>query len=155
MILIAHRGNIRGAESERENNPAFVREALEKGYDAEIDVWYKEGKWQLGHDRGEYEIELEFLKQKGLWCHAKNLEAFYEMLKHEVHCFWHEADAYVLTSQGYIWTYPGGELTEKSIMLMPEWPENKGISYKKAAGICSDYIYKSKDSELVESSAKS
>jgi len=65
------------------------------------------------------------------------------MLKEgDIHCFWHQEDDVTLTSKGYIWTYPGKDLTENSIVVMPEkylekWWE---YSFKKCRAICSDYI---------------
>ena len=40
MKLIAHRGNISGIDSERENSPDYIDEAISQGYDVEIDAWY-------------------------------------------------------------------------------------------------------------------
>ena len=72
-----------------------------------------------------------------LWCHAKNIDAFKKMLQRGIHCFWHQEDDVTLTSNGYIWTYPGKQLTTKSICVLPE-----KVNYNKfdCAGICSDYI---------------
>lgn len=140
MILIAHRGNIDKPKPQFENSPEYIKQALTKGYEVEIDVWYQERKWFLGHDSPLYPIKISFLKQEKLWCHAKNIQALYEMLKTHIHCFYHQNDDVVLTSQGYMWTYPGHTLTSTSICVMPEWKENKGISLTDCAGICSDYI---------------
>ena len=38
MILISHRGNIDGKNEVWENHPKYIIEALEAGYDFEIDV---------------------------------------------------------------------------------------------------------------------
>jgi hypothetical protein len=137
MILISHRGNLNGKDIENENNPLYIDRALGKGYDVEIDVWYENGKWYLGHDKPQYEIELDYLRNKKLWCHAKNIEALNLMLDDDIHCFWHQEDDVTLTSCGFIWTYPGKKLTEKSICVLPE--KNNEIP-KKAFGICSDYV---------------
>ena len=48
-----------------------------------------------------------------IWFHAKNIEAFYELLKLNIVCFWHQNDDVTLTSNGYIWTYPGKQLNIK------------------------------------------
>ena len=137
MILISHRGNLNGKDIENENNPLYIDRALGKGYDVEIDVWYENGKWYLGHDKPQYEIELDYLRNKKLWCHAKNIETLNLMLDDDIHCFWHQEDDVTLTSCGFIWTYPGKKLTEKSICVLPE--KNNEIP-KKAFGICSDYV---------------
>ena len=82
MILISHRGNLNGKDVDNENNPLYIDRALGKGYDVEVDVWYVNGKWYLGHDEPTYEIELDYLKDNNLWCHAKNIEALSKMLEH-------------------------------------------------------------------------
>lgn len=142
MILISHRGNINGIDVDNENNPLYIDRALGKGYDVEVDVWYVNGKWYLGHDEPTYEIELDYLKDNNLWCHAKNIEALNVMLNNDIHCFWHQEDDVTLTSKGYIWTYPGKKLKSNSIVVMPEkylekwWRHN----FNSCSGICSDYI---------------
>ena len=143
MFLISHRGNINGKKPEYENDPGYIDEALDKGYGVEIDVWYINEDWYLGHDKPQYKINLEYLKNDRFWCHAKNIEALNKMLERDIHCFWHQEDDVTLTSKGYMWTYPGKELTHKSIAVLPEI--NNDIP-KKCLGICSDYIVNYKDS---------
>jgi len=142
MILISHRGNINGRNELRENSIEYISEALNSGFDVEIDVWYKDGEWFLGHNGPENYVVLDFLKNDKLWCHAKNIEALNIMLKNNINCFWHQEDDVTLTSNGYIWTYPGKELTEKSIVVMPEKYLEKWWKYdfKDLSGICSDHI---------------
>ena len=143
MILISHRGNIDGKKPELENSPNYIENAIYLGYDVEIDVWYDNGFW-LGHDHPEYLIELIFLKTNAskLWCHAKNLEAIVKMKKYsELNCFWHQKDDVTLTSQGYIWAYPGKQPIKDSIAVMPEiYKDNLDV----CKGICSDNIIKYK-----------
>jgi|TARA_Y100000034_G_scaffold112228_1_gene145999 hypothetical protein len=142
MILISHRGNINGRNESRENSIEYIYEALNEGYDVEIDVWYKGGEWFLGHDGPENYVVLGFLKNDKLWCHAKNIDALNEMLKEEIHCFWHQDDDVVLTSCGFIWTSPGKQLTSKSIVVLPELNNGNNITMlpKNILGICSDFI---------------
>ena len=40
MRFIAHRGNVYGANKEKENRPEYIKQALALGFDVEIDVWY-------------------------------------------------------------------------------------------------------------------
>ena len=75
MIKIAHRGLIDGPNKEIENHPDTIQKSLEKGYDAEIDLWVIDDKLYLGHDEAQYNTTEEFINTKGLWIHAKNLEA--------------------------------------------------------------------------------
>ena len=60
-VLISHRGNLNGKQPHRENHPSYIDEALNLGYDCEIDFWYHEDKFWLGHDTPQYEIELQSL----------------------------------------------------------------------------------------------
>jgi len=138
MIFISHRGNINGKNESLENSPEYITQALKKGYEVEIDVWYINEMFYLGHDEPTYEIEESFLENTNFWCHAKNLESLQKMLSNsKIHCFWHQDDDYTLTSRGIIWTYPGKTLTLNSICVLPEWVEQKEIN---CLGICSDYI---------------
>jgi hypothetical protein len=142
MKLISHRGNIFGRDYNLENKPSYIQDALNIGYDVEIDVWFNE-KFYLGHDSIQYEIEKEFLLINGLWCHAKTIKTFEKLLNLGVVCFYHEKDKCTLTSNGLIWTYPGNELTEKSICVLPEI-FNQDKKDLKCYGICSDTISKYK-----------
>ena len=138
MIKIAHRGNIVGPKQSYENDPSYIEEALQEGYDVEIDLWLFKNKLFLGHDLPEYRIEFEFLKNHRLWCHCKNIDALMVCLDNDIRCFFHDIDAATLTSDGYVWTFPGEKLSSKSICVMPEkfgWQINS-----KPAGICSDYV---------------
>lgn len=108
MIYISHRGNLTGP-SKTENYPIHISAALVMGYHVEIDVWFVNDKFYLGHDEPNFktEVDLKYLKNKKLWCHAKNIEALSMMLRNKVHCFWHQEDDATITSKSYIWTYPG------------------------------------------------
>ena len=77
-FLISHRGNIDG-KTNQENKPEYIKKALFHGFNVEIDVWYIDNKYYLGHDLPQYEIEEDFLQNASLWCHAKNIEALYRM----------------------------------------------------------------------------
>ncbi len=150
MILISHRGNIDGKRETFENHPSYIKIALENGFDVEIDVWYKNNKWYLGHDEPQHEIDLDYLRNKKFWCHAKNIEALNKMLKEDIHCFWHQEDDVTLTSKGYMWTYPGKKLTDYSIAVLPELNNDNSITMlpKKVLGICSDYVVNYKEEDI-------
>ena len=136
MILISHRGNINGIKSDLENKSEYINEALNQGFDVEIDVWWIDNQFYLGHDEPRYLVKEDFLRKSGLWCHAKNIDALNQMIDSEMtHCFWHQEDDVTLTSEGYLWTYPGKQLTSNSIAVLPE-----GNVPDDIAGICSDYV---------------
>jgi len=143
MKLIAHRGNINGINPKDENHPDYLKKALDNGYDIETDVWIIEGIYYLGHDKPQYKTDLSFLEDTRIWCHCKNLDALLVLKNNpKINCFWHENDCFTLTTKGYIWTYPGKELTSQSICVMPEW--NNFSDFKEKTlniyGICSDFV---------------
>jgi glycerophosphoryl diester phosphodiesterase len=136
MKIISHRGNLNGPNSITENSILAITAALDKGFDVEIDVWFKNGKWYLGHDKPTYSVDESFLKNKKLWCHAKNLDALNLMLKNnKIHCFWHQNDDFTLTSKKYIWTYPDKDTTSNSIIVLIK----KQKIPQKTFGICTDF----------------
>lgn len=142
MIYIAHRGLFNGPDKSKENEPSQIELSLSKGFDAEIDIWRVDSTLWLGHDGPQYQIEENFLYTKGLWIHAKNLQALFWLSDTNLNYFWHETDKFTLTSHNYIWTYPGNELTNKSIMVVPELvdPTLNNAKQAECYGICSDYV---------------
>jgi hypothetical protein len=149
MIYISHRGNINGRIKEAENKPEYIEDTIRLGYDVEIDVWYIDGQWWLGHDEPQYQIDLDWIDAKSdkLWVHCKNTQAVEFFVENEDDCkdinwFWHEEDTLTLTSYGYIWAYPGKQPIKNSIAVMPEI-HNDNIG--KCIGICSDVIEKYKN----------
>ena len=142
MIFIVHRGNIHGPNPEKENHPDYINIALSQNYDVEIDVWVVNGKYVLGHDAPQYDVEFDFInRQRKLWLHAKNLAALEKMCTEaHLHYFWHQKDDFVATSKGYIWTYPGNRLGPHSICVMPEFFGY--LTLKECAGVCSDFFEK-------------
>jgi hypothetical protein len=138
MILISHRGNMNGPDPQHENGQKYCEETLERGFHVEIDVWYTD-TWWTGHDRPQYRVDPDFLKKEEVWCHAKNIEALYRLQEMGAHCFFHQKDDVVLTSKGYLWTYPSFPLTKKSICVLPEI-QKPNKDYSECAGICSDYV---------------
>ena len=142
MIYISHRGNLKGANPNLENNPAQVKSCLAKGLHCEIDVWFINGHFFLGHDGPVYAVKEKFLENKKLWCHAKNLSALEKMSSNsKIHSFWHETDQFTLTSKGYIWTFPDRPVCAKSIIVkLNRGSDFNPMSEPKCYGICSDYL---------------
>jgi hypothetical protein len=151
MHFIAHRGLYQGPNKELENHPNQILEAIKNGFDCEIDLRIINSELLLGHDSPTYIINRDFLIKycSRLWIHAKNLAALRWLTDEPyLNYFWHQNDDFVLTSKGYIWSYPGKELTTRSIMLMPEWHDPKLVDFvvPRCYGICSDYVEKIKAS---------
>lgn len=147
MIYIAHRGLFNGPSKELENHPEQVLYACSSGFHCEVDLWVIGNEYFLGHDCPDYKIKPGFLFSYPLWIHAKNIDALYALRGSELNYFWHENDAHTLTSLGFIWTNPGKELTNNSIMVMPEHtdPTLENSALADCFGICSDYVQQIKD----------
>lgn len=151
-LLIAHRGLLYGPDASLENRPETLTLARDLGYDVELDLWYHEGEFRLGHDRPEHAVSLRWLErinregyldQHHAWIHAKNIDALYALRKigWEGHLFFHQSDDAVITNTGFIWTYPGKALTDLSICVMPEWNGLIGTASSISVyGFCTDYI---------------
>jgi len=144
MILISHRGNINGKLESYENEPNYIDIAIKKGYDVEVDIWYKDNVLWLGHDNPQYVIDFRWIRDRlsKLWIHCKNIDAMIYLKEcgYPVNYFWHQEDDVTITSLGYFWTYPGKQLTKNSIAVMPETKDF--INIEITHGVCSDFINK-------------
>ena len=143
MIKISHRGNLYGSNELKENSPDYIVDAINAGFDVEIDFRVINNKMYLGHDEPIYEIDHTFLNLyvKKLWIHCKNLEALdlvMSMPKY-YNAFWHQEDNFTITTNHFIWTYPGMPVKSKSILVHKDMP-TKNILDQEMAGICSDFI---------------
>ena len=149
MILISHRGNINGVFPDLENKPSYIYDALNSGYQVEIDLWYDNG-WWTGHDAPTFDITWHVNFLHSCWCHAKNAEALEKLSKISyAHYFWHQEDNYTLTSRGHIWTHVGQAPMKGAICVLPEksiYPIEES-KLKQCAGICSDVIQRYKKNE--------
>lgn len=146
MYFIAHRGNIFGPDPTRENSPSYIKDAIARGFDVEVDVWWKQGQYYLGHDEPTYQVPLSFFEENKskLWCHAKSVYTLSRLLMEvpDVHVFSHDVDHVVLTSKVIPWVYPGQPIDSLSICVMPERTKDAYTfqQLKDCKGICSDYV---------------
>jgi hypothetical protein len=139
MKLISHRGNLHGPNPDKENHPDYITSALKAGHDVEVDVWYQNNKWYLGHDNPEYQVKYDFLAERKFWLHAKNGDAFHLLLQDfTLNVFWHTDEDWVLTSKRYIWTYPTKQLYPESICVMPERGWMGDLT--KCYAVCTDFV---------------
>ena len=140
MVLISHRGNIEGKNTDKENHPDYIDQALSLGYQVEIDVWLINNELFLGHDEPQYPINQEWLYDRisKLWVHCKNIQAieWFNSIG-RFNYFWHENDTVTLTSKQDIWAYPGKQPIKNSIAVMPEIYDE---DVSQCLGVCSDYI---------------
>ena len=138
--LIAHRGNMWGPNTDWENVPVYVQKAIDQGFDVEIDLWENHGNLYLGHTWGEHQIDIQWLldRRDKLWIHCKNIQAleFCDNYEGVLHYFWHQSDDYVLTSERYVWTYPGKPVPHCGVMV------NKDCKILPAGMLCmcSDWV---------------
>jgi len=146
MLIIAHRGNIGGADPAVENHPKQVDRCI-SGYtwNVEVDVWRDNGgRWWLGHDEPQYEVDIGWLYTRSnfLWIHCKNDDALCFLqnnpMSSEFNYFWHESDDFTITSNGYVWAYPGKNVRKpcRAIAVMPELTSN--LSLSNFRGVCTD-----------------
>ena len=142
MIIISHRGNIRGPVPDKENRPSYIDCAIGNGYHVEIDIRSINGELWLGHDEPQYKINHNWLDKRRhyLWIHCKNAQAAVECWAY--HSFCHTADPFTYTTTGKIWLH---DLTQKIddntiIPLISRDDISKPIKGNPYA-ICTDYPY--------------
>jgi len=140
---ILHRGLMNGPNPELENKEPLLKQRIAEGWDVEIDLWIHENQIWLGHDSPEsLLVDHSILSCPKAWIHCKNLEmlAYMTEKKPGAPFFSHDRDEAVLTSNGYIWCYPGNQAGTQSIVVMPERVPEMAIDYSTIVGICSDYV---------------
>jgi len=143
MIIISHRGNVSGRNKDLENEPKHCHRLLHSKRQVEVDVWYYNNSWYLGHDSPHYEIDLDFITLPGLWLHAKNLDAAAALRCLGVNYFCHSDDDYAVTSMGYLWVHQKFNITEcsnhalsLSVVVLPLNVDKSVLN--KCYGICVD-----------------
>jgi hypothetical protein len=142
MIRIAHRGNYNGKNILRENTKSYIEEAIEAGYDVEVDAWLIGHSWHLGHDFPGETVPLSFFERANIWTHAKNLIGYVSLYNNpKVHTFWHDKDDFVYTNKGIKWAH-AGIVTYDGVVVMPELSEKITKMLQSGEfeplGICSD-----------------
>ena len=145
MIFISHRGNLTGPQPERENSLSFIDEAIERGYDVEIDLRMENGQLYLGHDHPEYFVDYEWLLKRSdnLWIHIKDYESLIWISSHhsEFRYFCHESDRYTLTSNGYIWSHDlQNKMTDKCIVPLINRKQVFEYDQWDYYAVCTDFV---------------
>lgn len=152
--LISHRGNLDGRMPKKENHPKYIIDAIQSGYDCEIDLRVNEhDKLFLGHDEKQYEIDKDFLLEyrNELWVHCKDRNSLNKMVsddefKSVMNYFYHENDDYTLTSRGHVWAYPNRHSTDNCVMVILDENTIRLITeydldfVKDPFGICTDWV---------------
>jgi len=139
---ILHRGLMNGPDTERENKEDLLWKRLNEGWEIEVDVWLMDGKLWLGHDKPVDILQnIQLLESRKAWIHCKNIGMLQYMTEHKPGApfFSHDTDNAVLTSNGYMWCYPGIQAGRQSIIVMPERVPSMIIDTTLVGGVCSDY----------------
>jgi len=151
QLIIAHRGLMDGPDKEKENTIQQIEKAIVAGYDVEADLWVSdEGNLYLGHDKPTELLDVYQFKRlyAEVYWHCKNIEAFTTLNRMNVDggwnfkYFWHDTDSYTLTSNGYIWAYPGMKIPNydvRVINVLPEWNMTIDQLSKYTGHVCTDY----------------
>jgi len=144
MIIISHRGNIRGPVPDKENRPSYIDCAIGNGYHVEIDVRSIDGELWLGHDEPQYKVDHNWLDKRRhyLWLHCKNLEAAKECWSY--HSFCHTEDPFTYTSTGKIWLHDISMKIDQNVIIpLIDKNDITGLTdttfFDMAYGVCTDY----------------
>lgn len=143
MILISHRGNINEIILDRENTPLYIDEAINLGYDVEMDVRLIDNKLFLGHDTPDHEISLQWLldRKNNLWVHTKNFAALQFLINHDLRIFYHQKENHtIINNCNIIWSHDLSEANETSIIPLLDLVDIVKFDGRKVYGICSDYV---------------
>lgn len=143
MQIIAHRANTDGPSS-RENHPGQIDKCITLGFGVEVDIWCVGDVFYLGHDAPRYNVSFDFLRERreSVYIHAKNLPTLRKLIGSGLNYFWHQNDAFTLTSKGQIWTYLGQEVTDESIIVCESIDDLNKYYDSEVMGICTDYPIK-------------
>ncbi len=144
MIIISHRGNIRGPVPDKENRPSYVDCAIGNGYHVEIDIRLINDELWLGHDEPQYKVDHNWLDKRRhyLWLHCKNIEAAKECWSY--HSFCHTSDPFTYTSTEKIWLHDLSMRIDSNTII-PLIDKDEVESFMSVSenpfGICTDYPY--------------
>ena len=141
MKIISHRGNINGSIPKMENKPDYITNAVNLGFDVEVDLWIVNDELFLGHDYPQYKITHRWLRERRnhLWIHCKDIQSAKDCWIYQSFC--HTADPFTYTSTGKIWLH---DLTMKVdnrviIPLLSSADIEKLHLFDDAFAVCTDY----------------
>jgi len=145
MKIISHRGNICGPIIGKENRPSYIDSAIQLGYDVEVDLRFINNEFWLGHDFGQYKIELSWIepRKEKLWFHCKDIEAALELIKlnNGYKFFCHSNDSYVLTSTNNLWVHDlNGKVNENCIIPLLDEKDIESYDNETPYAICTDFV---------------
>lgn len=111
------------------------------GYDVELDLWCVDGAFYLGHDEPKFEVTLDWIvsRKERAWVHCKNLRAVDQIFGSDINWFSHQDDDFAITSEGYLWCYPGKVMRSAPFVLLDFGSRAPQIR-KNVVGVCADYL---------------
>ena len=143
MRIISHRGNLSKPNPDLENRPDTIENAISQGFDCEIDLRYEKGSFLLGHDIGQYKVEIEWLNNfsEYLWIHCKDHASMTKLSTENslLNYFWHENDKFTLTSKNFIWTAHANGTGDLSRTIIVDVSKKDIDSIDQYYGLCTDY----------------
>jgi len=142
MMLIAHRGNFNGPNLKEENTIKYIENALKNGFEVEIDVKMHKNNIYSGHDKPIEVLTEKWLNKyyKKLWIHCKDAQSLKYFANHnKYNYFWHEDDAFTITSKGFILSHIDNNINKLSGKFIKINFNNKKIN-GNFVGILSDYV---------------
>jgi hypothetical protein len=143
MKLISHRGNINGLNPDLENSPKYIIDAISLGYDVEVDVRNNEHGLFLGHDYGQYKIDIDWLKKYSeyLWVHCKDIDSVNLLIGEDLRIFFHEKESHtIIHNTNLIWSHNIKESTKNSVIPLLDLESLNKFKRLSVFGICSDFV---------------
>jgi len=139
MQIISHRGNLKGP-TEDENKQTYIEHAIEAGFAVEIDVWYFNGVFWLGHNGPTDFVPANWLEQysEHLLIHVKNIDAL--QLLRDLEVFFHVSDPIVCTTKNrFVCMHYCAWPDHDAIVMKPECISHNLILDNPPSAICTDY----------------
>jgi hypothetical protein len=152
MKIISHRGNLDGPDLSIENSPAQIDKCISLGYDVEVDLRMKNGIPVLGHDYGQYEVSLSWIRNRAsnLLIHVKEFDALVWLQENipNSRFFCHQNDDFTIVSDGFIWVHNlNVKVDDKCIIPLISQDQLKELHFmiNKVKAICTDHVYELQD----------
>lgn len=142
MVIISHRGNIRGLNPSEENKTEYIQKAIDAGYDVEIDVWFTDQLY-LGHDGPQYPVDKQWLldRKDRLWIHTKNFAAMDNLIDSDLRLFYHEKENHVaIANTKLVWSHNLQEATTRSVIPLLSLDDIINWKQKPVYAVCSDFV---------------
>lgn len=138
-IIIAHLGNIDGANDEQANRFKYVQAALKKGWHVCVNVVFTNGGFVLPHAGGFDPVPPAFFSQARVWSRAFDAETLDALCNINAHAFAAVGETgLTLTSCQFVWTAAPHPLVSRAIAAFPEIGPENWLDVYDPAGLCSN-----------------